>query len=394
MRAGREIAVLVAAGVMLAAPASAGAARDAFVVDRDRSAQWPAAAVGGGAAHVAWQRDRVDQAVVPPTHAGDEIRYCRLPQKKRRCGAPRTLVAPGNDAGGPRVLLADARTVVILTTRCCIAGPGGGQVTYRFTSTDGGATFSGPVDIGANLLADAELGPGPGVVSTFGPDFAVLPLDGPPVDDKADLLPSSYGGTATNGNAVDSIAFLDAATPIVATSDRKRVAFRRFAGGGYNDIGAWGPLEDVGRGDLPKLAGLPDGSKGTYLMSHVRRGPRSYVFTVRRWTGSGFSRGTLIGRAGAVTSREFLQDAGGRLHAIWLRPSGGGLAHRTSRTGRSWGRTSCIARARRGDQYFDLEVAAGRDGSGLAVWDRGAIFGHGPGPVRAAWFGARGPRCR
>jgi hypothetical protein len=373
-----------------------------------KAAQWPAVAVDGkGTAHVVWQEERAEQEMVPPDHAGDAIHYCQIAERKRSCAGERTLTAPGSDAGGPRVLLT-GNTVVVVTTRCCIDADDGGSVTYAFTSSDGGASFSAAMDIGANLLADAELGPGPNAVSTFGPDFAVLPLGGPPDDAKADLTPGSFGGLATNGNPVDSIAFLDAATPIVATSDGARFGFRRFlAGTAFEDAAAWGPFVDLGRGDLPKLASLPDGSKGTYLLAHVPRGERDFAFEVRRWNGTTFAKGVEIGRSGATTSREFFQDAGGRLHAIWLQPRRGApaaLLHRTSKNGTTWSKRACLVakrypkRPRPGqrppdDQFFDLEAAAGPDGSGLIVWDRGAIFSEGPGPVRAKWFDASRPKC-
>jgi hypothetical protein len=235
MRSVRDIAV-AALGAALAAPAGTAAANKQFVVDGQKAAQWPAVAVDGkGTAHVVWQEERAEQEMVPPDHAGDAIHYCQIAERKRSCAGERTLTAPGSDAGGPRVLLT-GNTVVVVTTRCCIDADDGGSVTYAFTSSDGGASFSDAMDIGANLLADAELGPGPNAVST-----------------------------------------------------------------------------------------------------------------------------TWSKRACLVAKRYPKRPRPGR------RPPD--------------------------DQFFDLEAAAGPDGSGLIVWDRGAIFGEGPGPVRAKWFDASGPKC-
>lgn len=151
---------LALTALALAACATPARAAKPFVLDSREQARNPAIAVdAAGTAHIVWNEYR--GAGGP----GDLVHYCQVPRNARKCARQVTLAAPVNDVNGPRVLLPGDGRVLVLTSRCCQSDDVAlrGVALYLFTSSDGGASFSGPVHIGDNGLGygDAALGPGP-----------------------------------------------------------------------------------------------------------------------------------------------------------------------------------------------------------------------------------------
>ena len=146
------LAALVAT-LGLAAPATAGAAT-AFTAGNGVA---PAIAVGpDGTGHVAWQTDVVG--------AADQIQYCRVPSGGSACTGVQTLDFP-HPAGTSPVAEDDSTQVfvpapgkVVLAATCFVCGTSGDATdrTFRWISTDGGASFGAPDEVGTTVNVDGQ----------------------------------------------------------------------------------------------------------------------------------------------------------------------------------------------------------------------------------------------
>src|SRR5262245_45219154 len=135
---GTVVALVALALAVGAAPADAA---KPFVLDGSEQARNPAIAVdAAGTAHIVWNEYRGAAA------ASDLVHYCQVPRGARTCARQVTLAAPAFDVNGPRVLLPGDGRVLVLTSRCCQSDDVAlrGVALYLFTSSDGGASFSGP----------------------------------------------------------------------------------------------------------------------------------------------------------------------------------------------------------------------------------------------------------
>lgn len=329
------------------------------LVDRNRTA------------HVVWTEEGGDAGA-------DLLRYCRLPRGARRCDHQAALFPdqPGTgnspmfneDFDGARVLRVGGQ-LVLLTHRYpnVVPKPDGtasSDATYAWTSSDNGATFTGPQLIGASSLSGGALviGDTIGVISdtkTGGTYFSALRLGGYN-GREANLAvgpDQAYSGSLarSGGRFVAAFAGLNARTIV-------RVG--PAPGGDPLDPAQW--TQRTFAGEEPRMASGPD---GVFLMS--RKVGRPY--TVRRIGASG-----AVGAARRVTPggdeifRDLFQDAGGRLYAGWIARSAprAQIRVRGSRNGRNWSRQLVLARGPYGMSNLDLG-ASGR-GRGVAVYQRGA----------------------
>lgn len=393
-------ALAVAVGCL--APSVAQAAKP-FTLDPSTHADFPDVAVDAeGTAHVVWQENR-PYVSGDPAASADLIHYCRIPRGHRGCQGSLTLTAPADSIGGDtRILIASDGTIYIITHRCCefFSSPEALEATFVFTSTDGGHTFGPPVPIGTNEIdGDAVLGPGGFSVSTVseittgGVTYQTMPLAGPPVVPKMNI--GAFGSLALEGES--SLGFVDPLTPVFAGREiGGHVYVRRFGGGtDYNAAAGWGAPIDLGAADDPRLASLPGGLHGLYLM--LRTGhPAKERYVVRRYTGGTPGLGTdglrfgppvRVSEVGDPIFREFFMDPSGRLHALWVDNSDNSLRHRASRNGVKWLQTELLLGPNRADSVYNISADAARDGGGLAVYD----VGSGQGPIRAIAFGPEGP---
>jgi hypothetical protein len=395
--------VLLALLAVWLAPSAAHAARP-FTLDPSKNAEYPDVAVDAqGTAHVVWQENR-PYVSGDPVASADLIHYCRIPRGHRGCADRLTLSARADSIGpDTRILIAADGTIYIIAHRCCdfFTSPDALEATFAFSSTDGGHSFGSPVPIGTNEVdGDTVLGPGGFSVSavsqitTSGVRYQTMPLTGPPVVPQANL--GSFGSLALEGES--SLGFVDPLTPVLAAREIGGHTYvRRFGGGtDYNSPAGWGPPIDVGNADDPRLAGLPSGLHGLYLM--LRTGPPAkHRYVVRRYTGGTpglgadglrFGKPVRVSEVGDPIFREFFMDPSGRLHALWVNNDNNSLVHRrTSNNGMNWLRPELLLGRQRADSVYNIAADAARDGGGLAVYDADS----GDGPVRALAFGPQGP---
>jgi hypothetical protein len=401
-RVGRAVALLLLIAVCLAAPA-AHAARP-FTLDPSENAEYPDVAVDAqGTAHVVWQENR-PYVSDDPAASADLIHYCRIPRGHRGCQGRLTLSAQADSIGrDTRILAAADGTIYIIAHRCCdfFDSPDALEATFAFASTDGGQTFGSPVPIGTNEVdGDAVLGPGGFSISsvsqitTGGVTYQTMPLAGPPVVPQMDI--GAFGSIVMDGES--SLGFVDPLTPVFAGREISgHVYVRRFGGGtDYNSAAGWGAPIDLGPADDPRLADLPGGLHGLYLM--LRTGPPAkHRYVVRRYTGGTpgvgtdglhFGKPVRVSEVGDPIFREFFMDPSGRLHALWINNENNSLVHRSSRDGVKWSRPpELLLGHEQADSVYNIAADAAKDGGGVAVYD----VGSGDGPVRAITFGSQGP---
>jgi hypothetical protein len=377
----RAFLTLTLAFLLLLAPAQASAA--IFELTGEEAAEQPDIAVGGdGTAHVVWNLS----AGVP----GDDVLvYCRVPRGAKACEAQSTHALPKTEFEGPHVVLTRSGAVVLVSKRCCFPG----APVFALTSTDDGQSFGPPVKIADEFSTgpewEAELGPGDFSISlsggNSGPDFASIwraaALDGSSPEPKLELAPFPKAYFTSTG-------FPSPTNPIAVYSDLHDVFLRMWDGSGdYNDGANWTPEAHVVQGNEPKLV---SGPRGVFM---IYMGPSApFQYFVRRFDGSSFPAGAQRTVSDPATRksaifRDFLQDEGGNLHAVFRqrsKKSVWGLRHRTSSDGgESWAPIETLATGAQAEDLFNLRVGAAPDGGGAIVGDHNS-----DGPI---WFSPFGP---
>jgi hypothetical protein len=310
---------------------------------------------GAGTAYIAYNGA---EAANPP-------HFCRLPRGATACDVERTLfVSPGSATlSRPTVTVVGARVTVV------VHRTGGQQPGItRYTSADGGFTFSAPVLVGGNVPnVESVNGPGDTVsvvsqVESAGALFQNVSLtSGTPAGSVATLFPSPrlYNGT---------VGLIDANTPLAIFSDLSfQGAFRRYAGtGDINNQANWTAPVDIGYVDYPRLAGGPS---GLFLIS----GDESFGLFVRKWDGVSFGPRATLTTNGDDSEMHLSQDAGGRLHAVYASNQADGYhaVYALSDDGVNW--QSATVALQISDEPAAMRVAAAADHVGVAVWDSSVV---------------------
>jgi hypothetical protein len=309
--------------------------------------------------------------------------YCRLPRNAPACDILTPL--PLDQATGELRIFyrAGDRALLIVQGSTADASEAAHGTTWLRASVDGGATWQGPAPIGIGLtdLDDVALSNDGQSVLAIADDldrllFQLDPLTGTEsrtinVNAKPD---GTNAGTADDGAIVQTpqgriVAAVDAI-------DDTRV--RTFLGGDPFNQAAWLPFPPArvrGEGS-PALAGGP---RGTYLLNQrqvpAQRAPaapfviRSYDTRRNRWRAPKSAGADRLVFGGST----LVEDASGRLHLGWTSDAGHSSCVVYARTGtrsRSWfGRSTTLYRATvRSAIPVGLQIAAGADGRGVAVW--------------------------
>lgn len=351
-----SLPALLTAAVVAALPAASAAAKP-FVVSR--AGNHPAVAVdAAGTAHVTWDSVSGDTSI---TH------YCRVVRNGTSCakGTERRFApAEGDqDLAGPRVFLVGARRVVVVTARCCSSseGPDGrlhASRVFAMTSRDGGATFGAPAWIGTQ---PADVG-----AALSGEDFLAFGITGSGTGVQAAPLGGFAGAEntvtpqlAVSGGIGDSatgglIAFATGADELYAAT---------FAG----DVDGISPaFEKLGKGSDVVVAG---GRRGVDLLWRTTGSRARYV--ARRYVAGRAGRVSAISEPGFPIFGNAVQDAAGRLHAVWQGDRG--LTYRRSgRTGRGFATPRRLSRR---SGYFTLQLGANARGRATVVYDSNRFSG-------------------
>ena len=372
----RRTPLLLSLVALALAPAAATAATP-FTVGAGKA---PRLAVDdAGSAHV------VHIAEAASLSQPDAVGYCRVPPAGTACDVQTTLQYPPSGEGAargnaPQVFTPSPGKVVVIGNCWSCAGGTVKERLVRWTSTDGGATFSGPVE----LTSPGDTGPG---FTKRDGEGALLEAQGLFVGIGGDLLQAVPPGADTVvdhsdfGPTYDSeVAHLPGTNRLVtATNDLEAISFTVFNGpsltaDAINTEANWtaptalaGAEPDVGE------SGLTSGPSGLYL-SYRQFVPNDSRVGLRRFdpaTGT-FGAPTYLEADGAIDEASLdypdaAQDGAGRVHAVWRTLHDGNRLRYTvsDTTGGTFAGPYSIA----GDEsFFHPEVAAAPDGSGFATW--------------------------
>ncbi len=310
------------------------------VVDRD------------GVTHMAWNESRPGQADV--TH------YCQIPRGGTACSNAKTFVpSPGEslntDFEGPKVMISPFGEVMVLTHRCCGNVLGHTDDNVLYLSDDGGLTFDSGNAIGTVPPGEPSV-PGPAVFDGAGRQVVTInaPTQGPSVQAQP-IAPYGGGVTpftpdsqkarlATEYGYDPSIVQPDATTFVAAWSNLggTRTTIRTLkcpaspcSSSFINNAANWSAPVTVPDAELPRLT---TGPGGTFLMYRsTAPGADDNRYFLRAVDGANVSAPRALSDGTGGNFRDIVQDADGRLHALFV-DKANGLGFRASADGGlSWG---------------------------------------------------------
>lgn len=357
-RAARRMARVVALAAIVAAatPAHAGA----VTIGPGNVHSAPGVAVdAAGTAYIAWRG---------PEAGVGSLQFCRLPRGATACDLRHAIAAPGDSVSRAFVIVSGARVVVVQYRY------GDPTITgvLAFTSTDGGATFDAGRIVGTVPFSEAVPGPGDtlsGVpnAASIGGALQNVPLDG--VSPPPPLFAELWGGDHPYNGAV---GLLDAVTPLAIFGTGGDAAqFRRYGGSGsLNDAASWTAPADLGVARYPKLAGGPSG----LVMLATSDGVPATLFA-RRFDGTTFGAPASVATGADPPSLHAFQDAGGRVHAVYVRNDADGLhlVHAVSDDAATWRSGTVLVQSIAADGAISSpRIATAPDHIGVVVWNAGS----------------------
>jgi hypothetical protein len=358
-------AALLPAAAASAAPVAVGAGN------------YPRVAVdAAGNGHVTW---------IESIGNTDTFHYCKIPAGGTACTSPFAYADGNQDVDGGYALLPGDGRILLLEAR----GVTPGRAKLLWTSTDGGASFSGPTQVGtlsssgANIAGEAlyapagTLGLGSEAIFTIGAIAGVVA--GFQATDtttntttEAELAPNVGTSLGLQGN-----------TLVAALGDFSSLNWSQYVGpvpaplDSLNTAANWSAPAAVGpRSPANIETVLASGPAGIHLGYEADASAAQANFVVSRFTGSGWTAPAVI--AAGAAHPDLFQDPSGRLHAIWKNGFNAELLYRyaTSAANTAWTSPQLID-ATAGDSYAFPQVATNAAGNGWAVWA-------GVGGIRAA----------
>ena len=301
------------------------------------------------------------------------FRYCKLAPAARACASPFSFANGDQDVDGGHPLLASDQRVLLVEAR----GVSPNITKLLWTSTNGGASFSGPTQIGTlgnngggiagrALLAPAgALGLGAESILTIG---EVAGIEAPFQATGTEAGTSSAAASLAPNVGAD-IALQDN-TLIAVLGDFPELRWSRYAGpvpatlDTLNDAGNWSTPETIGpRSDANTELSLASGPGGIHLGYAVAAGAGQANFVVRRFTGSGWGEPTVVARN--ASGPDLFQDPSGRLHALWAETSGLRYRYATSTANTAWSAPQTLVT---GETFAFKRLAVNAAGNGWAVW--------------------------
>jgi hypothetical protein len=365
---------------------------------------------GAGTLHAVWHT--YEQQGGP-----DMLSYCRVPAGGTTCTPTILGGFPSIVVGNPHLLLRrqDGALIVVV--------PGDDDqardVTFELVSTDGGATWSGPtiVGVGQYDIDEVALTPDGTAVDTLEDFVRNMSWQRVPVGGAAETrivsLTAEPNGRDTSFVFSGNVGYLPDGRPMIVGYSPDSPGGSRYrvlrAGADPYVNGSWSAWSAS-----PRLGGISVvtafGPNGIWAMTHdsilAGMGLKVWRFDGRRFV-KPRSLGTIGGRATtnalgdtpvAGGAYDFVQDAGGRLHAAWSKPGLCGtrrqcLLYRRNEP-RGFGPPVVYPLPAGVDQPQYLTLAPNEGGSGWMVWRAG--FGNSPSfatplvtPPRGSRIGSR-----
>jgi hypothetical protein len=325
------LALTITAALLALAPAASAATPFTAGVGHGHDV----AVAGDGTGHVVWLQDE---------DPGDRLHYCRVPAGGAACDSESTALSfPGptmtaNATGDAQVFTFAPNKVVILASCWSCATGGITDRTFRWISTDNGASFDSatPVQVGNNLILNGQAGyinSGDLSLGTESTEFQSTDAANVPNPD------TTTAALATGGlfGYKPAVVYNDALdTAVWAASDLSTVKFAYQV----DSTPSAAELNNVGNWQINKL--LP-GAEGDNDETHLSTGPNG-IFLTYKWFVANDNRvglrkfdpatntfGAPVYVEGADpidnNSLEYpnhSQDSSGRIHVVWRTLHDGG----------------------------------------------------------------------
>jgi hypothetical protein len=331
-----------------------------------------------GTGHVVWRQDE---------SPGDRVHYCRVPPGGSACDAESTVLPFGGVAttaiavGDVQVFTPVANRVVILAScwACGPAMPGTTDRTFRWVSTDNGANFGVPVEVGNNLVLNGQaayvdsLGLSLGVEG--GPFQATDPAVAPNPETATPTL--ATGGLFVYSPAVVYSETLDRAVYATNDLDTVKYAYRADAtptAAELNNVANWQTerllSSPEGDNDETALSSGPSGILLTYkwfVPNDNRLGLRKFDPGTNTFGGPLYIEGADPIDNNSLDYPYHSQDGSGRIHVVWRSLHDDGRL-RYSRSDDGGATFSVAANLAMKESFIDPIVEAAATGTGFAAW--------------------------
>ena len=266
-------------------------------------------------------------------------------------------------------------------------GPADSNV-FEWSSNDGGATLTGPANIGDNQMAGGAIlygdprAPSIGTISrtqTEGTFFQGTDPGGYAGDAKVQL---GDGSQAFDGSVAPDMSG-PVIRPIAAYADQNgNVLLREWSGqGNVNDVSTWSAATTV-PGFTPRIIGGP---AGTFLMTSTSRINGGVLSLHKIVNGALVGAATTLGRS--LTPPAISEDASGAIAYAFTDASG--VEVRTSLNGTSFSPAQLAAALPSGMSPAHLVAAATSDGGGFVSYVENAQGAEAIGTVVTAAFGSQ-----
>ena len=355
---------LLIATACLSLPASAQAATPFTAGDGGD----PSVAVGSdGTGHIVWE------TVASNTQVG----YCRVSSEATSCNRTEILDFPGSteaQRAGKAEVFTPAPEKVVIIAGCWLCPTGTQNRIYRWISTNNGASFGAPVEIGTGpdtngrgaWLDDVSI-----YVGTSAANAKAALVDG------TDGVTYATGGLFVYGPEVVRVPGTNKL--VAATNDLAVVKYGVYKGSPLSAAN----INNVANWEVDKTLSSPEpdnsntalntGPNGVYLTyqdfvagdSHVVL--RHFDASTNTFGGATFIEGPDTIDDQSLGAPDSFQDPAGRIHVVWTTlHDGGRLRYTVSNTsGTGFTTAGTLAKS---EGFYEPEVSAGPDGHGFAVW--------------------------
>ncbi len=337
----------------------------------------PSVAIGSdGTGHIAWETEAENT----------QVGYCRVSSEATSCNRTEILSFPGSteaQRAGKAQVFAPAPEKVVIVAGCWECPTETFNRTYRWISTNNGASF-GPAE---------EIGTGP---ETNGRgawlDDVSIYVGTNGANAKAALTDLGQGVTyATGGLFVygpELVRVQGTDKLVAATNDLGAVKYGVYKGStltaaNINNVANWEidktlPAPEPENSDTSLNSG-PNGVFLTYrnfVPGNTHIGLRRFDATTNTFGGATFIEGSNPIDDASLGAPDSYQDPSGRIHVVWTTLyEGGRLRYAVSDpSGANFSAAGTLAGS---EGFYEPELAAGADGHGFAVWTAGIS-----GPIR------------
>ena len=346
-----------------------------------------------GTAHIVFDHDGTDSSTA------DTFSVCNLQRGIKTCASEGTIPAPafppleGNspyldhDFDGP-VPLDVGNQLIVIQRRFPEVFPVPGSTdtsdsnVFEWTSADGGATLTGPGEIGDNQMSGGAIAYGDPAGQSIG-TISRTETGGTFFQGTAPgTYTSAQAQLGTGDQAYDGELALDGTRPVAAFADLSGNVFvREYSGqGDVNDPANWS--ESSFKGFSPQIIG---GAAGVFVLSSDSRINGGHLSLRRIVNGAASGAATALGTSASAPA--IAEDAAGQISYAFTDQYG--VEIRSSLNGVDFSGTQLAAALPSGTSIAHLVVGAAGDGGGFATFVKNPVGAEAVGQVVVSAFGTQ-----